>query len=63
VSDGASLATLLDASMYFGLALGRVGSDVRALLVVPFERRLLALVTRLLRLPTAYDASCDRALS
>lgn len=41
VADGASLANLLDQAMYAGLTLGRVGADLRPLLVVPFERRAL----------------------
>jgi hypothetical protein len=46
ITDGASLASLLDQCMYFGLSLGRVGADFRPLLVPLFAARIFDVFER-----------------
>jgi hypothetical protein len=46
ITDGASLASLLDQCMYFGLSLGRVGADFRPLLAPLFAARIFDVFER-----------------
>jgi hypothetical protein len=43
VSEGGSLASVLDHTMYAGMSLGRVGLDFRPLLAPIFEARIMAM--------------------
>lgn len=46
ITDGASLNTLLNQCMYFGMSLGRIGVDFRGLLCQMFEKAVFDLVNR-----------------
>ena len=46
VSEGGSLASVLDHTMYCGASLGRVGLDFRPLLAPLFEAAVLALYSQ-----------------
>ena len=43
ITEGGSLASVLEHCMYCGMSLGRVGLDFRGLLVPLFEREVLRL--------------------
>jgi hypothetical protein len=43
ITEGGSLASVLEHCMYCGMSLGRVGLDFRGLLVPVFEREVLRL--------------------
>ena len=49
IGEGASLASVLDHTMYCGMSLGRVGMDFRPLLAPLFEARVLELFTQVPR--------------
>eukprot|EP00741_Cyanophora_paradoxa_P009332 tig00000144_g9040.t1 len=53
VTDGASLANVLEQCMYCGMSLGRVGVDFRGLLGPPFEKQVYALFSSNLRAAVA----------
>jgi hypothetical protein len=46
IGDGASIASLLDQCMYFGLSLGRAGADFRPLLAPLFSERIFQVFER-----------------
>ncbi|XXQ35753.1 Conserved oligomeric Golgi complex subunit 8 [Plasmodiophora brassicae] len=53
ITNGTSLATLLEQAMYCGLSLGTIGIDFRALLIPLFAARIAALFQQALRQASA----------
>ncbi len=58
ISEGGSLASVLEHCMYCGMSLGRVGLDFRGLLVPIFEAEVLRLFANSVKVKPLAHAAC-----